>query len=154
MMQAVHILIERMKTNPEDFFGDADAPHLMRSPKFGDITEKLDDLLAGDDGKVKSKSFHRLWFLSADEQTALLDAYKEARRVRFEAQIIHRLFASPDEQEQETMKYKSQGRYATSLGASMKATAGTVIGAIQGGFTDPRGMFGSAPVKAEGGSVI
>lgn len=134
MMQAVQVLIERMKSHPEDFLGDVDAPHLMRSPKFGDIVEKLDDLLAGGEDKVRHKDFHRLWFLSADEQTALLDAYKEARRARFEAQIIHRLFAPPDEQEQETLKYKAQGRYG-------------------GGFTDPRGMFGSAPIKAEGSSV-
>jgi hypothetical protein len=125
----------------------------MRSPKFSDIVEKLDDLLAGGEGKVHHKDFHRLWFLSADEQTALLDAYKEARRVRFEAQIIHRLFAAPDEQEQETLKYKAQGRYTTNLANSMVNTTNAITGTIGSGFADARGTFGSAPIKAEGSLV-
>lgn len=128
MMVAIQVLIERLASHPEDFFGDVDAPHIMRTPKFGDIVEKLDDLLAGDGGQVKSKNFHRLWFLNEDETTALLDAYKEARRVRFEAKIFHTLM-SP-ETEPDTIRYKVQGRYA-----------------------DPRATFGSAVVKAEGSPV-
>ena len=141
MMVAVQVLIERLASHPEDFLGDVDAPHIMRSPKFADIVEKLDDLLAGDDRQVKSKNFHRLWFLNEDETTALLDAYKEARRVRFEAKIFH-ILMSP-ETEQETVKYKEQGRYAQNLGASMVNTKNAIAGAVMSGFTDPREVYGT-----------
>jgi hypothetical protein len=144
MMQAVQVLIERMKSHPDEFLGVIDSPHMLRDPKFSDIVEKLDDLVAAGD-KVKPKNYHRLWFLNEDETTALLDAYKEARRVRFEAQIIHRLFASPDEQELELEKvrYKAQGRYTQQLGASMVTTANTLGGAISGAFTDTREVYGT-----------
>jgi hypothetical protein len=153
MMQAVQVLIERMNTHPEEFFGDVDAPHLMRSSKFSDIIEKLDDLLTGDGGMVKTKNFHRLWFLTADEQTALLDAYKEARRSRFEAKIFHTLMRPDTEQEEQMVKFRTQGRYGQNLGASMQNTATNLSGAISGVYTDPRIVFGSAPIKAEGSSV-
>lgn len=144
MMPAVQVLIDRLKSHPNEFFGDVDTPHMMRSPKFGDIIEKLDDLLA--DEKVKPKNYHRLWFLNEDETTALLDAYKEARRSRFEAKIFHTLMSPETEQEQEMLKYKAQGRYAQNLASSMQNTKNAVATSIMSGF-------GSAPVKAEGSSV-
>lgn len=144
MMQAVQVLIERMTTHPEDFFGDVDAPHLMRSAKFSDIIEKLDDLLAGDGVKVNPKSFHRLWFLSADEQTALLDAYKEARRVRFEAKIFNTLMRPEPNEVEETVRYKTQGRYTTALANSMQATKNVVAtNILSGAFTDAREVYGT-----------
>ena len=91
MMQSVQVIIERLKTNPEDFFGDSD--HRGRMPKFQGIAEKLDDLLSH-----KQEGFiHRLWFLNDDEKEALLDAYKEARRARFEAQVFHDLLSPVEE---------------------------------------------------------
>jgi hypothetical protein len=151
MMPAVQVLIDRLKSNPEDFFGDISTSHLMRSPKFSDIIEKLDDLLAVDlraDNNlgVDVRRFHRLWFLDKDETTALLDAYKEARRTRFEAQIFSTLLSPELNEEEEMMKYKAQGRYAQQLGASMVTTKNHIIGTIQSGF-------GSAQVKREGGAV-
>ena len=88
-MQSVQVIIERLKSHPEDFFGDAD--YRGRMPKFQGIAEKLDDLLSH-----KQEGFiHRLWFLSDDEKEALLDAYKEARRARFEAKVFHTLLTAP-----------------------------------------------------------
>ena len=90
MMQSVQVIIERLKTNPEDFFGDAD--HRGRIPKFSSILDKLDNLLTeNQDGQV-----HRLWFLEPEEKAALVEAYKEARRVRFEAQVFHDLLSPQD----------------------------------------------------------
>jgi len=98
MMQSVQVIIERLKSNPEDFFGDVVEGRLIgrHAPKFSTIREKLDDLLTDpQDGHV-----HRLWYLNEDEKTALLDAYKEARRSRFEAKVFHTLLTAqePDPQ--------------------------------------------------------
>ena len=110
-MQAVQLIIERLKTNPEDFFGDLDGGRLggRYSPRFQEITEKLDDLLIEKD----SGNIHRLWYLNEDEKTALLDAYKEARRARFEAQVFHQLLTRQEKEETSTVTYKTQGRYNT-----------------------------------------
>jgi hypothetical protein len=125
-MSAVQVLIDRLKSNPEDFFGEINTRHLIYDPKFRDIVEKLDDFLADAlraDNKlgVDARRFHRLWFLNEDETTGLLAAYKEARRTRFEAQIFSTLL-SPALNEEEAIKYATQGRYAQQLGASMVAT--------------------------------
>jgi hypothetical protein len=95
MMQSVQVIIERLKTHPEDFFGDADSRG--RIPKFSNILAKLDNLLTeNQDGQV-----HRLWFLEPEEQAALIEAYKEARRARFEAQVFHDLLTTPNETPEE-----------------------------------------------------
>jgi hypothetical protein len=36
-----------------------------------------------------------LWYLNEDEKLALLEAYKEARRARFEAKVFHTLLTAP-----------------------------------------------------------
>jgi hypothetical protein len=88
MMQSVQVIIERLKSHPEDFFGDSE--HRGRAPKFMGIAEKLDDLLSH-----KQEGFiHRLWYLNEDEKEALIEAYREARRARFEAQVFHDLLSS------------------------------------------------------------
>jgi hypothetical protein len=91
MMQAVQVIIERLKTNPEEFFGDFDK-HLGRTPKFIDITEKIDDLLTDKDKQY----VHRLWYLEPEEKEALIAAYKEARRARFEASVFHTLLTNDE----------------------------------------------------------
>ena len=92
MMQSVQVIIERLKTNPEDFFGDDGSRG--RIPKFRNILDKLDDLLVD---KHDAGHIHRLWFLELEEKAALIEAYKEARRARFEAQVFHDLLAPPEE---------------------------------------------------------
>ena len=120
MMQSVQVIIERLKTNPEDFFGDADSRG--RIPKFSNILDKLDDLLTeNQDGHV-----HRLWFLEPEEKAALIEAYKEARRARFEAQVFHDLLTTPEEVSVSTVTE----RYHPHTGKRM----------MQSGWSDPRAM--------------
>jgi hypothetical protein len=92
MMQSVQLIVERLKNNPEDFFGDLGEMKGLgiKYPKFHEITSKLDDLLL-----EKTEHPHRLWYLNEDEKLALLEAYKEARRARFEAQTFHTLLTAP-----------------------------------------------------------
>jgi hypothetical protein len=114
MMQSVQVIIERLKTNPEDFFGDADSRGRM--PKFQGIAEKLDDLLSH-----KQEGFiHRLWYLNEDEKEALLEAYKEARRARFEAQVFHDLLSPQEEKELNvtTRRHPVTGKYMMPTGAT------------------------------------
>ena len=95
MMQSVQVIIERLKTHPEDFFGDKQSDRRTYQgtfPKFQDITEKLDDLLID---KHDAGHIHRLWYLEPEEKEALLAAYKEARRARFEANVFHTLLTAP-----------------------------------------------------------
>ena len=115
MMQSVQVIIERLKSHPEDFFGDADSRGRM--PKFQGIAEKLDDLLSHkQDGFI-----HRLWFLNDDEKAALLDAYKEARRARFEAQVFHDLLTTPEETYGVSLavrRHPQTGKYMMPTGAT------------------------------------
>jgi hypothetical protein len=113
MMQAVQVIIERLKTNPEDFFGDLEGGRLIGrySPRFQEITEKLDDLLT----EKENGHIHRLWYLEPEEKEALLSAYKEARRARFEAKTFHQLLTRQEKEETSTVTYKTAGRYNTGM---------------------------------------
>jgi hypothetical protein len=92
MMQSVQVIIERLKSHPEDFFGDMEGRLIGRhAPKFNDVREKLDNLLT----EPQDGHTHRLWYLNEDEKLALLEAYKEARRARFEAKVFHTLLTAP-----------------------------------------------------------
>jgi hypothetical protein len=97
MMQSVQVIIERLKTNPEDFFGDMEDHNRLRhlTPKFSEVRDKLDNLLT----EPQDGHTHRLWYLEPEEKEALLAAYKQARRERFEAKVFHTLLTKPDEAE-------------------------------------------------------
>ena len=116
MMQSVQVIIERLKTNPEDFFGDADSRG--RIPRFRNILDKLDDLLID---KHDAGHIHRLWFLEPEEKVALIEAYKEARRARFEAQVFHDLLSPVEESQYDlnvaTRKHPTTGKYMMPTGA-------------------------------------
>jgi hypothetical protein len=93
MMQSVQVIIERLKSNPEDFFGDLEGRLIGRhAPKFNTVREMLDDLLIE---KPDVGHIHRLWYLEPEEKEALLAAYKQARRERFEAKVFHTLLTAP-----------------------------------------------------------
>jgi hypothetical protein len=114
MMQSVQVIIERLKSHPEDFFGDMEGRLIGRhAPKFNTIREKLDDLLTDpQDGKV-----YRLWYLNEDEKLALLEAYKQARRERFEAKVFHTLLTKPEEQDLNMERMSPSGKRLMQGGA-------------------------------------
>ena len=125
MMQSVQVIIERLKSHPEDFFGDLQGDRRTYQgsfPKFQDIIEKLDDLLTDKhDGHI-----HRLWYLEPEEKEALLAAYKEARRARFEANVFHTLLA-PQEKDPDTVTMKESGRYHPHTGKPLMAGPSSII---------------------------
>ena len=119
MMQSVQVIIERLKSHPEDFFGDMEGRLIGRhAPKFNDVREKLDNLLT----EPQDGHTHRLWYLNEDEKLALLEAYKEARRARFEAKVFHTLLTAPT---------------AVDLAVERMDTSGK---RLMQGWTDPRAM--------------
>lgn len=100
----VQILIDQLKTNPEEFFGpvgfEADGYLLKGTPRPKFSTWKSiieDDLLDAQDDNLRVKTHRRYsWFLTDAEKTALVGAYREARRQRFDAEIIADLHAKPE----------------------------------------------------------
>jgi hypothetical protein len=120
MMQSVQVVIERLKSNPEDFFGGLEDTKLRHlTPKFSAIRDKLDNLLTeNQDGQV-----HRLWYLEPEEKAALLAAYKEARRVRFEAKVFNTLLSKQEPEERSTVVYKTENRYPKSIVAPQNMLA-------------------------------
>ena len=133
-MQSVQVIIERLKTHPEDFFGDTDGGRILRhAPKFDDIRQKLDNLLTeNQDGQV-----HRLWYLEPEEKAALLDAYKEARRARFEAQVFHTLLTNQEPEE-----------YPTTAVRQHPQSGKFLMQGLQGA------MWGGAVPKEEGAKIV
>ena len=83
MMQSVQVIIERLKSHPEDFFGEINEKRALGGtyPKFHEVKDRLDNLLT----EPQDGHTHRLWYLEPEEKEALLAAYKEARRARLEA---------------------------------------------------------------------
>lgn len=123
-MQSVQVIIERLKTNPEDFFGDMEGRLIGRhAPKFNDVREKLDNLLT----EPQDGHTHRLWYLNEDEKEALLAAYKQARRERFEAKVFHILLTAQEPEETNTVTYKAQGRYHPHTGKALMEGPTTMV---------------------------
>lgn len=93
----VQILIDQLKTNPDDFFGEVDVSYdanifssKTTRPKFGHWRSIIEEeLVRVDDPRERIKPNKRhTWFLSEAERTALCDAFTAARRQRFDAEII------------------------------------------------------------------
>lgn len=124
MMQSVQVIIERLKSHPEEFFGDVNEHKSMtiKQPKFYDVISKLDNLLTeNQDGQV-----HRLWYLEPEEKEALLAAYKQARRERFEAKVFHTLLTKQEEPFN-TVTYKATDRYHPHTGKALMAGPNTMV---------------------------
>lgn len=135
-MQSVQVIIERLKSHPEDFFGEiSDRQGLgMPRPKFYDITDKIDNLLT----HPQEGHTHRLWYLTDTERLALIEAYKEARRARFEAKVFHTLLTPQEKEDTGTITFRPAMK--------MDANGGLLIGA------NPN-PWGNVVPKQEGGPV-
>ena len=148
MMQSVQVIIERLKSHPEDFFGGLEDTKLRHlTPKFSAIRDKLDNLLTeNQDGQV-----HRLWYLEPDEKAALLEAYKQARRERFEAKVFNTLLSKQEPEERSTVVYKTENRYHPHTGQQLMQGAmwnGSVPDEV-----DREPQWAKPQIRREGGPV-
>lgn len=148
--EAVRLIIERLKTNPEDFWGELraqDDPTISKQeyPKFRSIARDIEYLLTGprEGDLVREKNAMGVfWFLTDEEKAALTAAYTEAKRERFTAEIFHTLLTKPEPNPYST----ATGMYAQQLAASIVQTKNTAASQIIS-------SYGQAPIKSEGGSV-
>lgn len=109
MQTGTQILVERMKTHPEEFIEG----HIS---KWGRVMALANDCLPDED------------------KAALKEAWTQAKIDRFNEQVLKTLAGEDQSEVEETIKYKAAQRYST-------------------GFTDPRGLFGQAQIKGEGGVI-
>jgi hypothetical protein len=132
MNNAVQILIDRLKSHPEEFFGEVgDDPRglaVYASSKFAGVERRLSELVAGNrpDQPMREGVAHPYWFLEPEELNALKAAYKEAARARFDAEIVHTLLAPEPKpvQYREAMRIDSSGSIGigTSMSSQLAAT--------------------------------
>lgn len=91
----VKILIERMQTTPEDFAdSDYDFANMraIKQTKFGHLAKMLEQLVTGRDKAKLLEGWAEWHYLTKEEQTALLDAFKQMRRTEFDKRIMERVF--------------------------------------------------------------
>lgn len=91
----VKILIERMQTTPEDFAdSDYDFANMraIKQTKFGLLAKMLEQLVTGRDKAKLLEGWAEWHYLTEEEQTALLDAFKQMRRTEFDKRIMERVF--------------------------------------------------------------
>lgn len=148
----VKILIERMQTNPEDFGeGDYNMNTLRRTEtKFGQLAKMLDQMLTGRDKAKLLEGWAEWHYLSKEEQSALLDAYKQMRRTQFDQRIMERVFDEnfyrrQEEAEMEERLMKQQ-MYQQQLRASQQVPQPVTAMNQHAAMNAPNstGLFGSA----------
>jgi hypothetical protein len=93
--QGVKILLERMENNPEDFVGSDDPEKMYETPKFSVFTDLMRDIVRGD----KVKHWDDWHLLTKEEQSALIQGYKNMMRSRFDRGIMQKLLEEPKEKE-------------------------------------------------------
>lgn len=95
MSPGVQILIDQLKDNPDAFFGPIthDPREGYLAPRFHAWRQAIEEELAGIEAQrlqVK-RLLPATWFLTDEEKAALLAAYIDAKRLRFDAEIIYAL---------------------------------------------------------------
>lgn len=106
MTPAVQMLIDRMQTHPEEFFGEVGYRNPLTgtsnyegAPKFREFARQIERHIIPETSP-DSPDITPLWHLTDVERQALREAYTEARRVRFSAEVIHALLTpDPDPQD-------------------------------------------------------
>lgn len=93
MNEGVKVLIERMKTNPEDFeyTQDKDYKYGMKQGKFYWVTEQIQSYL------TNQNSHHYLTLLKQEDIDALVNAFKERHEQEFTDKVMRDLFEEEKE---------------------------------------------------------
>lgn len=134
----VKILLERMKSNPEDFeMLDFDMRTATRvEGRFYDFANSMEAMLL--DKTNKERSWGDWQYFTEEERQALIDGFKEMKRAKFDKGIMERVFDEryiERQREQLQMMYQPQiqpihpqmqGGYITTT----DSTGGGLMGAI------------------------
>lgn len=134
----VQILIDQLKENPDAFFSPMthDPREVYVNPRFSGWRHAIEEEIIGVEPHTKNQIRRVLpatWFLSEDEKEALADAYLQAKRQRFDAEVIFTLNAPPEEP-QKSYTFREAMRLDSSGTLGISATA--IAPAIQGGYAN------------------
>ena len=116
----VQILVTQLKENPDAFFGPIESGprSIFSNPKFNGWRVTIEEEVIGITSEaVRAKQGPSTWFLTDEEKAALADAYRQAKRERFDADIIYTLNRP---KEDDSAKYGTiAGAYQTQLATTM-----------------------------------
>jgi hypothetical protein len=88
----VKILLERMKSNPEDFeLHQYDIPTMQGvKGRFYDFAQSIEGIILGT--VEKGKPWRDWQYFTDEERQALIEGFKEMKRVKFDEKIMERVF--------------------------------------------------------------
>jgi DNA-binding transcriptional regulator YiaG len=129
----VQILVTQLKENPDAFFGPIafDPRNPLINPKFSGWRIAIEEEILGMASEaVRVKHGPTTWFMTDEEKAALADAYRQAKRERFDANIIYTLNRPPED---EVEKYRTitgqyQHQVATAMNVTKESLTNSVIG--------------------------
>jgi len=132
----VKILLERMKSNPEDFevIDFNAATYKSIDGRFYDFAKLLAKVISCDDDKAISWQEWR--YFTEEERQALVAGFTEMQRAKFDKEIMERVF---DDQYIERQRKEQQSIYAQKVhaaqvhAAQVQGQAHLAISAQQGG---------------------
>jgi len=132
----VKILLERMKSNPEDFeLLDFDAvTYKSVEGRFYDFAKLLTKVISCNDDK--DISWQEWRYFTEEERQALVAGFTEMKRAKFDKEIMERVF---DDQYIERQRKEQQSIYAQKVhaaqvhAAQVQGQAHLAISAQQGG---------------------
>lgn len=120
MNQGVKLILDRLKTNPEDFL-----PH----GKFRNVADNLTELAGGRAMRIKASTDPvPLYFLTDEERQLLKDAWVECAREQFTAQTMRTLMA--EDESKDEYRYYPQSAGGLQIGAPYN-TANSQLSATQ-----------------------
>lgn len=136
MSPGVQILIDQLKDNPDAFFGPIthDPREGYLAPRFHGWRQAIEEELVG--LEVQRLQIKRpmpsTWFLTDEEKAALVEAYTEAKRQRFDAQVIYELNRSAEEPQQANVFVHTgqETMQVSAVGALGVGTMTTAIGPV------------------------
>lgn len=140
LSQGVQILIERLKTHPEDFFGEIGNRYRgleKNSPRFTGVEHRLAEMVNDKlSARMDTSRPSPYWFMTDEERTALIAAYTEACRLRFDAEMVHQLLTKPEEPDYGVAAAQYGQNLVSSLKTSQNAIKASVLNTA---FTNTEG---------------
>lgn len=138
----VKILLERMKSNPEDFemveFNAATDQGVQG--RFYQFAQSMDDVILGKQNKDRPwRDWH---YFTEEERQALIDGFKGMKRAKFDKEIMERVFDEHyiERQHEKIQKAKQQRYHSAPLVPQLQpgqfrtvttdGTGGGLMGAI------------------------
>jgi hypothetical protein len=148
----VKILLERMKSNPEDFEMLDFNPTAFKSieGRFYGFAKSLAKVISCDDDK--DISWQEWRYFTAEERQALVDGFKEMKRTKFDKEIMERVFDEHYiERQRMEHQYKAQLQVHQMQAAQIRAQTAQAFNAAQAQYP---GMSAQNATGFKGGGLM